>query len=358
MEAVRLLAEYDHVGASNLLTALADRNSVPSALRWTMLGRAQYAEGKIEDAKLSFTQSIARAPNSAKLRLLRGRCHFDLRQDTAAEKDYLRAIELDPEYASAWSQLGLLYHATKKYDDAIDCFDRVLTQSPGGVWALLKRSLAYREIGKNESADADFQAAMAAECNDHFELIARAKAREKQDPEAALEDFRRARQLNPDRPGILREIAFLLAYPLGRHEEAISVFDQVLDMQPRNEIALVDRALSHVRLGHIQEALEDTRRAMTLPNAGRSYYQAACVHALIGKEPNKRRAVELLAKAIQAGYQPKKLMSDPDLESIREMSGFRAISRTYTLSRMGRSVTEKPMAVDYRPLSTVSTQQR
>ncbi|MDV6028653.1 MAG: tetratricopeptide repeat protein [Phycisphaera sp. RhM] len=333
LEAVRLLAGYDHQGASDLLAALADRNSVPSALRWTMLGRAQFAAGRVEDAKLSFTQSIERAPGSARLRELRGRCHFDLREDANAERDYRKAIELDPESVGAWSQLGLLHHANQRYEQALECFNRSLELSPNRIWTLLKRAKTYRALGQPDLAEADFLTAMSVPCHDPNELSYRASARFKTDPEAALVDLQLAHQLDPDRPALQRLIAQVLAVQLGRHEEAVEVYGKVIEMQPNNEVARIDRALSLVRLGRTQEALADTKIAMEDPNSARTLYQAACVHALIGKAFNQRRAVTLLAKAVAQGYEPDNIGDDPDLASIRDHEEFRVIERFLETSR-------------------------
>ncbi|QEG02800.1 Serine/threonine-protein kinase PrkC [Stieleria maiorica] len=351
LEAVRLLAGYDHERASELLAALADRNSVPPALRWTMLGRAQFAAGRVEDAKLSFTQSIERAPNSAKLRVLRGRCHFDLREAANAERDYRKAIELDPDSVGGWSQLGLLHHAKQEYSEALECFNRSLELAPDRIWTLLKRAKTYRELGETELADADFSAAMSVPCDDPNEFYYRAYARYKSDPEAALTDLRSAYKLDPDRPTLQREIAHVLATGLGQHEEAIKAYTKALEMQPNNEVARIDRALSLVRLGRTKEALEDTQIAMEDPNSGRTLYQAACVHALIGKDVNKRRAVTLLAKAVAHGYEPDDIGRDSDLEAIRDFEEFRIIERFLQTSRRDqrrrlRAANDEPQSPD------------
>lgn len=357
LEAVRLLANYDQAGSRRLLSALADRNSIPSVLRWTMLGRAQYADRRVEDALLSFTQAIARAPNSSKLHVLKGRCHLELNQYDNAEEDYMQAIQLDPESISGWSQLGLLQHNNRKYQEALRCYDRALELSPGRIWVLLKRSQTYRRLGNAELADADYRAAMEASCEDSNELLYRALARAKSDPEIALQDLRRAHELNPDRPFLLQEMARILAVELRRHDEAIEVYGQMLAMQPANEFALVDRALSLVRQGQIAAALEDVRKAMRGANDGRNLYQAACVHALIGKEINKRRSITLLAKAIRQGYEPKDLGGDPDLKSIHEIDEFQIIHRFFETSqrdKRGKSKSDQDVETQFSlpPLST------
>jgi tetratricopeptide (TPR) repeat protein len=332
LDAVRLLANYDHAAASKRLTELADRNSIPSALRWTMLGRSQFAERKYEDARLSFTQSIERAPDSAKLLVLRGRCSMELHQGLAAEDDFLKAIEREPSNRTAWYCRGQIHQAREEYADAIKCYDRVLELSPGDFATLLKRSEAHRKMGRISAAEADYQKALAAECDTQMELIERAKSRCTDDPDAALDDLYQARRLNPDRPFILSRIAHMLARKLFRYEEAAEIYADVLRIQPANESAMVDRALALTRLKRFEEALELTERAMEGSNDGRNIYQAACVHALVGTETDRIKAVVLLSEAINAGYRNKNMGTDPDLESIRGMSGYRAAIRVHVLS--------------------------
>ncbi len=74
-------------------------------------------------------------------------------------------------------------------------------------------------------------------------------------------------------------------------------------------------------------------KALKPPNHDRTLYQAACTNALLNRP---RRAVTLLAQAIQAGYKADKLATDPDLESIRNMDDFQTIMRAYFLGNPNR----------------------
>lgn len=331
-EAVRLLAQFRHVAASETLTALADRDSIPSALRWTMLGRAQFAEGDYEEAKLSFTQSIERAPASAALYIMRGRCFWELRDGRNALDDFHSAIAIEPGNRSAWSHVGLVHLARRQSAEAIRCFNEALKINPDNIWTLLKRSQAYQQQGETKFADADFDAAMNATTGDANELMTRALARVSEDPEAALEDLRLAHQISPDRTAIMMEIGRVLAVKLQRYEQAEAMYARVLEVEPENEFARIDRALALVRSGRSDEALREAQRAMEEPNLPRNVYQAACVHALVDRESHQRRAVSLIAKAIQGGYRPGNLGGDPDLASLQDVNGFRAIVRFYEMA--------------------------
>ena len=79
------------------------------------------------------------------------------------------------------------------------------------------------------------------------------------------------------------------------------------------------------------------------------------MHALIGKEANKRRAETLLANAITAGYTPKSLDNDSDLESIRDSEAYRTIARFIETSRRDRRLSpatsdDQSMPNEFQPL--------
>jgi eukaryotic-like serine/threonine-protein kinase len=99
LEAVRLMADRKWSSARDMLGTLADRNAIPTTLRWTSLGRTQLQLGQYEDAKLSFTQSLERAPNASRLWLLRASCWGKLGDLNRAENDLKQALALDPTMA-------------------------------------------------------------------------------------------------------------------------------------------------------------------------------------------------------------------------------------------------------------------
>ncbi|NND96343.1 MAG: protein kinase [Pirellulaceae bacterium] len=334
LEAVRRMSLHDYKSANELLTSLADRDSIPSTLRWTSLGRSQYGEARYEDAKLSFTQSIDRAPNSSQLRVLRGLCYIKLREPNRAETDFTKAIELDSTNQTALSNRGLLRLGQGRDDEAIKDFSRVLELSPGNAYALLQRARAYRSRGDDELADRDFAQALQTDNVNASSLMARSIYRDDTDPESALQDLEHALSQDPDSPMILMMKARLLSQKLDRLGDAVETYREVTRIQPTNETAIIDRALVLTRLGRYDEAKADLDLATTPPDTPRTLYQAACICALMPDQSSHVRALSFLSRAIRAGYEADRLATDPDLESLRKLPGYRAVSRTYQLSKI------------------------
>ena len=333
LEAIRLMALNQWQASSELLASLADRGAIPSSLRWTMLGRSQFYQAEFEAAKVSFTQSIEHSPKSASLRLLRGMCYQKLGRPKFAEADFSAAIDLNPEFYSAWYDRGLSRLNQDRLQEGVSDLSRALLLSPGQVQALLVRSRAYRKLGMTEAADRDFDAALRSENVNVSALISRAIALMDVDPHAAVKDLERADVMKKDNRSVLLNLSIIQGTRLGMRDEAVRTLTRLLNADPEHDEARVDRAVHYVKLGKYALALDDVQKALKDRNSGRTLYQAACVYALLPSQRNYPYAVSLLARAVTAGYRADHLESDPDLVELRDLPGFDAVKRFYQLSR-------------------------
>ncbi len=337
LEAVHLMSRRNWPAASELLESLADQGTIPSAVRWTLLGRSQFSERKYEQAKLAYTQSIERAPHASRLWLLRGLCYFQLGRYAFAEEDFAKAIELEPSLVSAWLDRGIMRMAQGRFEEAVADFTTALDHSPEHIHVLLMRSRAYDKLEMDDAAARDLDAALKSENVTWQSLLRKASARQKHgDYEGALADLERARELNPSSITVLKETAGLYAGHLNRLDDAIKMLTKIESMEPTNEGAIIDRAVYHARAGQVEAAQAALRKALAPPNAPRTLYQAACVNALLPERHG--RALGFLSKAIQLGYGADYFQTDADLDSLRELDGYRAIAKTI---RMGHAVRSK-----------------
>ena len=105
---------------------------------------------------------------------------------------------------------------------------------------------------------------------------------DQQQPEAALERFRRVESRNPLNPGLLQWISYCL-YTQGRKEEALRVLKKVADLRP--EDAGVQR-----RIGEIE--LEGRRQAAFRHLEAKNWEAARAAFSELagGSEPGDRRA--------------------------------------------------------------------
>ena len=58
-----------------------------------------------------------------------------------------RAIEIDPDYEGAWNNKGTTLSRMGKYEDAIKCYDRALKINPKYIPAWTNKSVELKELG-------------------------------------------------------------------------------------------------------------------------------------------------------------------------------------------------------------------
>jgi serine/threonine protein kinase/tetratricopeptide (TPR) repeat protein len=332
LDAVRMMVDRRWTLAKELLTGLADRNTIPSTLRWTLLGRSQYTAGEYEDAKLSITQAIERAPQASRLHFMRGLCYLGLSQFARAEIDFSSALRLEPDFVSARLNRGRCRRVLGNLQGAIDDYTRGLGHSPGDAELLLARRSAYRQLGMLEQADQDFAEAMLTDNPSASSFRARAEALADDNPEQAVDDFRRSHQLDPNRINVLTGWARTLSTRLDDGtKQAFDVLTRAVEIAPEYETARIDRAVLLAKLGRFTEAVDETNKALEYPNFSRTLYHAACVYALMPDQANHRKALNYLSQAIRGGYKLKDLADDPNMDSLHGKRDFQAIQRAYQL---------------------------
>lgn len=189
--------------------------------------------------------------------------HFFLQRTAAglelALEYALRAIEIDPGYAPAWTLLGSAY----------------INQVNGGKrpWAEGYR-LATEAIDRSLSLAPDFALAHSARA-----WVAMAHER---DYVAAAAHFRRARALAPNNAIVLGNNS-VLAVRLGRLDEARQLTERSIELDPANSVNYFNRSDQLIRLGRPAEAEQAARKALAL-NPGMDSAQSNLALSLLLQE--------------------------------------------------------------------------
>jgi eukaryotic-like serine/threonine-protein kinase len=120
-----------------------------------------------------------------------------------------------------------------------------------------------------------------------------------------------------------------------KYAEAVKDWDKAVELSPLQEQPKyrAARATARIQAGQVAEAVAEVAELTTTPNwnAGQ-WYTFACVYAVAsGKSVDKnqeyaKRAMELLEKAVQAGYKDAGHMAkDTDLDSLRGRDDFKKL---------------------------------
>ena len=159
--------------------------------------------------------------------------------------------------------LGAAVQAQGRVEEAIQCFDRMLSLNPDFSEGYYNRGVAFSETGQRQ---------------------------------AAAEDYSRAVALNPDFYNAHLNLGLTLDR-LGRCDEAIQSFDQAIALEPDNAHGYNNRAFSLMNASRLDAALKDCETAIAMDtNLPEIHNIRGLIYDKIGKH---QRAVNCFKQALQ-----------------------------------------------------------
>lgn len=214
-----------------------------------------------------------------------------------AEKNSLRALELDPELSEGHVARGMVLYNQKEFDRAQDEFEKAVRLKPD----LFEASYLYARL-----------------C---FALGQFDKAAELAHQAARLrpEDYNA-----PCLLGMIYTEQNKMAEREKAYRKTLENVKRSIELFPEDTRALYMGATAAISLGEKELGLEWAERISSAhPHETMTLYGVACAYALVGQT---EKAIERMEEAIQYGtIQKKWLENDPDLRSIREHPRFKAL---------------------------------
>ena len=273
---------------------------------------------------------------------LRGRQSFYLFQRTSFEralKLFVHATELDPQYASAYAWAAncysFLYTWFNPSQENLEAAERnslkALELNPELSEAHVARGMVLYNRKDFEGAKEEFERAIRLK-PDLFEasyLYARLCFAQGQF-EKAVQLAHQASGLRPEdynAPCLLGMIYTEQNKPAEREEAYRKTLENVkraLELFPEDTRALYMGAAAAISLGDEKLGLEWAERISSAhPQETMTLYGVACSYALLGRT---EKALDCMEEAVQFGtIQKKWLEHDPDLRSIRDHPRFKAL---------------------------------
>jgi tetratricopeptide (TPR) repeat protein len=183
------------------------------------------------EAKELYERALAESPDDAELHLKYGyllECHArnQLRQAVA---EYERAIELNPDGSKAHYQLIGARAGLLEPEIPISTYERRLAGSPKDLDSHRLLATAYLAAHQYDNARRVIDAGLALAPADAALIESRGEVRAGTgDPGGALDDWRRALELNPENLSSVYSTAFLLERQ-GRLGEAMEAWRYIID---------------------------------------------------------------------------------------------------------------------------------
>jgi folate-binding protein YgfZ len=239
---------------------------------------------KVKTCLLPFYQAQTRKDHSKKLLTQALQIYKD-QDDLDGPIGILReAIELDAKNADAYEALGVFLSKQDKLDEAIALMKRLVEINPQEIMAHSNLSVYYMKQGRIEDAENEKAEATAIQFEQAIEK-SMAKKLKKKEAEQKLKEM----------------------------EERVGMFIQVLEIDPKDQVANFGLGSIYLETGRYQEGLEPLKTVIE------EYKDYSAAYLLLGKTweklSNKEEAIATYKKGIAAASKKGDLMPLKDMQN-------------------------------------------
>ena len=159
--ALALHAEGDNAGAQHWLNEALKRNS-ENYRAWYELGAIQRTSDPSAAAN-AFSKALAIQPNFAPAERDLGMLRFDQKDYSGAAQHLSRAVDLDPADSRSYNYLGICYSRMSQFSKAVASYQKALQLAPDLAEAHLNLSYAYQHLNRSQDAQREAQTACRLE---------------------------------------------------------------------------------------------------------------------------------------------------------------------------------------------------
>jgi tetratricopeptide (TPR) repeat protein len=150
--AERLLESGDPVRAEEVVVGHIQQDPTNPRL-WLLRSQAEFEQGKLAPAYASLQVAMPFLDRSAEAHWRLGLLRERRDEEAAAEAEFRRAIELDPNHVGARLELARSALAHLHYSPALEHLEVVIRQEPENTQALEALALAHRYLGHLDEAE-------------------------------------------------------------------------------------------------------------------------------------------------------------------------------------------------------------
>lgn len=260
--------------------------------RHLIMGDNLMAQGKFENAILSYDNAVAQNPYFAEAYIKRAIAKYRLGRLAEAQQDYTFATRINPYVADMYGYgnnlrklkvlafepdelsgrlemerrleyyqalLGPVQGEEAEIDASarLGTLSALIEQFPAAPAYYLQRALVYLGRTEHRRAADDLNMVLAMEPENALahDLLGIAYL-EADSPEAAEEAFEEAIELDPSLATAAYNLGVIRQQQM-RYQEAIALFDRAIELDVGLEMAYFNRALAHKAMGNVDAALRD-----------------------------------------------------------------------------------------------------
>jgi len=197
-----------------------------------------------------------------------GNCFSLQKEHDVAIKFFQRAIQVEPNFAYAYTLLGHEYVLTEELDKAVACFRNAIRTDTRHYNAWYGIGLIYYKQEKFALAEVHFRKALCINSQSsvllcHIGVVQHALKKS----ESALSTLNRAISIDPKNPLCKFHRASIL-FATDRHREALSELEELKQLVPKESLVYFLIGKVHKKLGNTHMALMNFSWAMDLDPKG------------------------------------------------------------------------------------------
>ena len=215
-----------------------------------------YQQGQLPEALRQVEALLEQFPDTPVLYLIMGRIAFDRGELTLAVESYQRATDLDPYYADAHNDLGVIFQQMGKHEAAVEALEKVVAIRPDYASAHNNLANALKSLERLDDSINSYQKAIVvdpnyAEAHTNLGILLKHIGRY----EESIASLSRALALKPDDVLALSSLGGCYV-GLKRFADAISCFRKVVKIQPDNIDGVTNLANTLAQCSLFKEAVD------------------------------------------------------------------------------------------------------
>ncbi len=304
---------------------------------WYGLGYALQQTKQEARAAECYSVCVALDPERAQWFFDRGLMRLRLGEYALSAADFSQAVTLadnSPETRLNWA-IALV--ELQQYQQACQQLEQVIHLGLNDPQVHLLLARAQAALGETDAAAASRSRAATCLPMRADSWVARGVATAATDPQAAISDFDQALKCEPYCYEALESKASVYAEILGQQQAAIDTLNVAVQRFPESGQLRALRGVLHSRLDHRDDAIADAQSALSSSGTPSVDYCVAGIYANLSAHSAEygKKATELLASSLKAGYGSDLLDTDRDLAAIRQLPDFqRLVSAAAELQRL------------------------
>ncbi len=267
-----ILNEKD-LAESNANQVLEQLVSPKTDLEYFTKGNVNIYLKKSDEAIADLSKAIELNPDFAAAYHNRGLLYQGKKQDDQAISDLTKAIEINPNFSTAYLNRGITYRNKQLYDQAIADLTKVIELDPKFSDAYFNRGNTYAAKRQYDQAIADYTIVIELNPNISNAFYNRGIAyRTRQLYDQAISDLTKAIELDPKYTAAYgsRGIAY---FEKRQYDQAIADYTKSIELDPRSKSVYHNRAVAYYNKQSFDQAIADYTKVIELdPKYANAYY--------------------------------------------------------------------------------------